>query len=63
MPWDNQSLDQGLVIAIEPVISAGSGKSVETVDGWTIETADGAPSAHFEQMVVITRVRTRVLTE
>ena len=63
IPWDNQPLNQGLVIAIEPVISAGSGESVETADGWTVETADGAPSAHFEHTVVITHGRPLVLTE
>ena len=54
-PWDNRQLHPGLVIAIEPVISGGSGESVTDDDGWTIKTADGSPSAHFEHTVVITR--------
>ena len=63
LPWDNQPLHDGLVIAIEPVISAGSRRSVDTSDGWTVETADGAPSAHFEHTIVVTRGRPLVLTE
>ena len=54
-PWDNRQLHSGLVIAIEPVISGGSGESVTEDDGWTIKTVDGAPSAHFEHTVVITQ--------
>ena len=53
-PWDNQRLWPGLVIAIEPVISSGSGASVTAADGWTVRTADGSSSAHFEHTVVIT---------
>ena len=53
-PKISQILSSGLVIAIEPVISGGSGMSAEGDDGWTVMTADGAPSAHFEHTVVIT---------
>lgn len=53
-PWDKRQLHSGLVIAIEPVISGGSGESFTDGDGWTIKTMDGAPSAHFEHTVVIT---------
>ena len=53
-PWDNRHLWPGLVISIEPVISSGSGESATDSDGWTVKTADGAPSAHFEHTVVIT---------
>ena len=62
IPWDNQPLSPGLVLAIEPINSGGSGKSVETAGGWTLETADGAPSAHFEHTVVITQKHPIVLT-
>ena len=54
-PWDDRQLNPGLVIAIEPVISGGSGEAVTDDDGWTIKTADGSPSAHFEHTVVITQ--------
>ena len=54
MPFDQRNLTPGLVIAIEPVISAGSGGSMTADDGWTVTTTDGSPSAHFEHTVVIT---------
>ncbi len=61
-PWDNRQLSPGLVIAIEPVISSGSGESLTDDDGWTIKTADGAPSAHFEHTVIITQRGPMVVT-
>ena len=61
-PWDIQPLWPGLVIAIEPVISSGSGASVTDADGWTVITADGSPSAHFEHTVVITNGGPMVVT-
>ena len=54
-PWHSELLWPGLVIAVEPVISGGTGVSVTADDGWTIRTADGSPSAHFEHTIVITR--------
>ncbi len=52
----------GLTIAIEPMVNAG-GHAVKTLtDGWTIVTADGARSAHFEHTVAITEQGPLVLT-
>ena len=62
VPWDNKPLWPGLVIAIEPVISAGTGESIDGDDGWVIRTADGAASAHYEHTVVIRRGEPLVLT-
>ncbi len=61
-PRDRTRLTEGLVITIEPIIAAGSGRVVEDRDGWTIRTADGSPAAHFEHTMVITRGRPLVLT-
>ena len=61
-PWDNRQLNLGLVIAIEPVISGGSGESLTGDDGWTVKTADSAPSAHFEHTVVITQRGPMIVT-
>ena len=61
-PWDNRQLHPGLVIAIEPVISSGSGESLTDEDGWTIKTADATPSAHFEHTVVITQSGPMIVT-
>jgi len=55
-------LTDGLVIAIEPMIAAGSSRPVEDPDGWTIRTADGSLSAHYEHTLVITRGDPLILT-
>ena len=43
----------GLVIAIEPMINQGTKDVIQLKDGWTIKTADGKPSAHFEHNVAL----------
>jgi methionyl aminopeptidase len=48
-------LTEGLVITIEPIIAAGLGTGRLQPDGWTVRTADGSLSAHYEHTVVITR--------
>jgi methionyl aminopeptidase len=53
-PAWNQPLTRGLVITIEPIISAGTGAVYQSRDGWTIKTTDRAISAHVEHTVVIT---------
>jgi methionyl aminopeptidase len=57
-----QRLTEGLVITIEPIISAGPGRGVQSEDGWTITTADRSWSAHYEHSVVITRGAPILLT-
>jgi methionyl aminopeptidase len=53
-PTMTQPLTLGLVITIEPIISAGSGAVYQGHDGWTVKTADRAISAHVEHTIVIT---------
>jgi methionyl aminopeptidase len=55
-------LTEGLVITIEPIISAGNGQGVLQPDRWTIRTADGSLSAHYEHTVVITKREPILLT-
>lgn len=55
-------LTEGMVITVEPIIAQGSRRCVEDADGWTIRTADGGLSAHYEQTLVITRGRPVLLT-
>jgi methionyl aminopeptidase len=50
----SEPLTAGLVITIEPIISAGTGAIVHGEDGWTISTADRSCSAHIEHTLVIT---------
>jgi methionyl aminopeptidase len=51
-----------MTIAIEPMITAGKPEVVLHEDGWTIATADGSLSAHFEHTVAVTGEGPRVLT-
>jgi len=48
-----RKLKDGLVICIEPMINRGTHEVLTDPDGWTIRTADGQPSAHYEHMVVV----------
>jgi len=48
-----QPLTEGMVLALEPIITAGNGRSIGSPDGWTVLAADGSRAAHFEQTVVI----------
>lgn len=48
-------LEEGLVIAIEPMINMGRAGVKQHKDGWTIVTSDSKPSAHYEHTVAITR--------
>lgn len=55
-------LREGLVLAIEPMINLGVKEVRQAEDGWTIVTADGLPSAHFEHDVVIRKGKAEVLS-
>lgn len=55
-------LAAGLVICIEPMINMGTRHVRQMQDGWTIRTADGMPSAHFEYAVAIRQGEADVLT-
>jgi len=46
-------LAEGLVIAVEPMINMGKRNIKQERDGWTITTADGLPSAHFEHTIAV----------
>lgn len=55
-------LKPGMTIAIEPMVNAGSRKVLVLDDGWTVVTADGKPSAHFEHTVLVTEAEPEILT-
>lgn len=61
-PWQRDVLTEGLVLTIEPMISAGSAQAIQDRNGWTIRTRDGSLSAHHEHTLVITREGPVVLT-
>lgn len=61
-PHRGYRLEEGMVIAIEPMINAGTPHIRQLSDGWTVVTADGALSAHFEHTVAITADGPVILT-
>lgn len=61
-PDTGMELNEGLVLAIEPMINAGGHEIRILPDGWTIVTADDSNSAHFEHTVAITANGPQILT-
>jgi methionyl aminopeptidase len=55
-------LKSGMTLAIEPMINIGSAEVRLLDDGWTVRTADGTRSAHFEHTVLITKDGPEILT-
>jgi methionyl aminopeptidase len=55
-------LEEGLVLAIEPMVNMGVKAINQLKDGWTIITADKKPSAHFEHTVVVRKNSAEILT-
>ncbi len=61
-PGRGPLLSEGMTIAIEPMITAGSAEIEILADDWTIRTEDGSLSCHFEHTVAITGDGPRILT-
>ncbi|MCG6186966.1 type I methionyl aminopeptidase [Maribellus maritimus] len=61
-PWRGEKLHSGMVIAIEPMVNAGSRKIYQMEDGWTVKTIDGKPAAHFEHTVLVREDKAEVLS-
>ncbi|MDF3078369.1 MAG: map [Sphingobacteriaceae bacterium] len=55
-------LEEGMVIAIEPMINAGKAGVKFWKDGWTVSTVDGKPSAHYEHTVAVRKGKADVLS-
>ena len=55
-------LKEGHVLAIEPMVNAGTAETEMLDDGWTVVTADGRRSAHFEHTIAVTDHGPEVLT-
>lgn len=49
------TLRRGMALAVEPMLNIGTSKTKVLPDGWTVSTADGSLSAHFEDTIMITR--------
>lgn len=56
-------LKEGMVIAVEPMLNLGTSHIFLEDDDWTIITADGEPSAHFEHTVLVTKDGYQILTK
>ncbi|SMB88925.1 methionine aminopeptidase, type I [Thermanaeromonas toyohensis ToBE] len=61
-PGRGPRLRPGMTLAIEPMVNAGTHEVLTLSDGWTVVTADGKPSAHFEHTVAITEDGPDILT-
>ncbi|MEA2499849.1 MAG: methionyl aminopeptidase [Actinomycetota bacterium] len=61
-PGRREALTSGMTIAIEPMVNLGGAATRTLDDGWTVVTADGSLSAHFEHTVAITEEGHEVLT-
>jgi methionyl aminopeptidase len=61
-PAQRRTLTEGLVIAVEPIIAAGSGKTLLAEDGWTMRTVDQRLAAHYEHTIVVTKGAPVLLT-
>ncbi|RJP20129.1 MAG: type I methionyl aminopeptidase [Candidatus Abyssobacteria bacterium SURF_5] len=55
-------LQAGMVLAIEPMVNAGSYEVRVLDDGWTAVTKDGRPSAHFEHSIAVTKGEAEILS-
>ncbi|MBZ0199635.1 MAG: type I methionyl aminopeptidase [Ignavibacteriaceae bacterium] len=55
-------LKRGMTLAIEPMVNAGKYAVVTGKDGWTVLTADGSASAHFEHTILVTNGKPEILT-
>lgn len=55
-------LEPGMTLALEPMVNAGTHRTRVLADGWTVVTADGRLSAHFEHTIAITEGEAEVLT-
>jgi methionyl aminopeptidase len=55
-------LKNGMTLAIEPMVNAGKYDVITARDGWTVLTADGSTSAHFEHTILINNNQPEILT-
>jgi methionyl aminopeptidase len=53
-PHQGPRLEKGMIFALEPMVNEGTYEVRVLDDGWTVVTADGKPSAHFEHTIAIT---------
>ena len=62
-PNEGIRLEEGMVLAIEPMVNKGSYRTKVNDDGWTVLTQDNSLSCHFEHTVSVTKKGPRILTK
>ena len=62
LPGTGPVLKKGMTLALEPMVNAGDWRTRLGSDGWTVYTADGSLSAHFEHTIAITDTEAELLT-
>ncbi len=62
IPNTGPRLKEGMVIAVEPMLTLGSPKIYLHDNNWTVDTQDGRPSAHYEHTVAVTADGYKILT-
>ena len=62
-PGTGLILEEGMVLAIEPMVTMGKPAVKQLQDGWTIATVDGSLAAHFEHTIAVTKDGYRILTQ
>jgi methionyl aminopeptidase len=55
-------LKTGMTLALEPMVNVGGWQTKALADGWTVVTADGKRSAHFEHSIALTEGEPEILT-
>jgi methionyl aminopeptidase len=62
LPGRGLELRPGMVIAIEPMVLAGTSETRVLADQWTVVSADGSLTAHFEHSIAVTEGEPLILT-
>ena len=62
-PGTGIRIQEGMTLAIEPMVNAGAWEVQFGADGWTVQTQDGKPSAHFEHTIAVVNGRPEILTK
>jgi methionyl aminopeptidase len=62
-PGQGPLLQNGMTIALEPMVNAGDWRTKVNADKWTVVTADGSLSAHFENTIAIDGAEPKILTQ
>jgi methionyl aminopeptidase len=62
-PGQGPLLQNGMTVALEPMVNAGDWRTKVSANNWTVVTADGSLSAHFENTIVIDGAEAKILTQ